>query len=304
MLWRVNGQILALAAAGPRALLMQIAHPLIAEGVDQHSGFREDPRARLEATSQSYLRMVFGGERAARAEARRLRRIHATIRGPVTDEPLRQAGVERYSALDPELMLWVHATLVESVLVGYLAWVAPLSEQDQATYYRESRWLGVAMGIPVSLIPENIEEFRAYMAGALSPSGPVHVTETGRRLATAVLHPRPSSFLLPPAAASRVPALFAAVVGKVDLVPAWLYEWLVWPSLDLLPASLQTEYGLSLTARQRVVSQALVRGYRFWSSILPDFMRRVPRANAPTSRPLWERGRGRCGRGRRDSPVR
>jgi uncharacterized protein (DUF2236 family) len=41
--WRLNREATILLGAGPRALLLQLAHPLVAEGVDQHSAFRENP---------------------------------------------------------------------------------------------------------------------------------------------------------------------------------------------------------------------------------------------------------------------
>src|SRR5439155_8806512 len=83
--WRLNREAMLLLGAGPRALLMQIAHPLIAEGVDQHSSFREDPWSRLTATTRSYLTIVYGSGPQARTEIARLNRLHRSIRGPVRD---------------------------------------------------------------------------------------------------------------------------------------------------------------------------------------------------------------------------
>src|SRR5262245_52257480 len=74
--WRLNREAVLLLGAGPRALLLQIAHPLVAEGVDQHSGFREDPWSRLAATTRSYLTIVYGSASQARAEIRRLNALH------------------------------------------------------------------------------------------------------------------------------------------------------------------------------------------------------------------------------------
>ena len=58
--WRLNREATVLLGAGPRALLLQLAHPLVAEGVDQHSDFRADPWSRLAGTLRSYLRIVYG----------------------------------------------------------------------------------------------------------------------------------------------------------------------------------------------------------------------------------------------------
>jgi uncharacterized protein (DUF2236 family) len=99
--WRLNREALLLLGAGPRALLLQIAHPAVAAGVDQHSDFRADPWQRLATTLRSYLTIVYGTSAAARSEIRRLNGLHRAISGP------------GYTARDPDLSLWVHATLVD-----------------------------------------------------------------------------------------------------------------------------------------------------------------------------------------------
>ena len=83
--WRLNREATVLLGAGPRALLMQIAHPLVAEGVAQHSNFRADPWRRLRATLRSYLTIVYGTTAEARAEIGRLNRFHRKVTGPVRD---------------------------------------------------------------------------------------------------------------------------------------------------------------------------------------------------------------------------
>ena len=107
---------------------MQIAHPLVAEGVDQHSSFRVDPWSRLQATLRSYLTIVYGSTPAARAEVARLRRRHAPIQGPVREVTAAARFGAAYSAADPDLSLWVHATLVDSTIVAYDRWLRPLSD--------------------------------------------------------------------------------------------------------------------------------------------------------------------------------
>src|SRR4029077_8191201 len=103
--WGHSRESMLLLGAGPRALLLQIAHPAVAAGVDEHSDFREAPWRRLAATLKSYLTIVYGSGPRARAEVRRLNALHRDIVG---------AG---YAARDPELSMWVHATLVDSTLV-------------------------------------------------------------------------------------------------------------------------------------------------------------------------------------------
>ena len=109
--WRMSAD-LALPVAGLRSLLMQALHPLAMAGVDQHSGWRRDPVGRLAATSAYLTTVTFGDQAAAMRAAARVQRIHARVRGTdaVTGRP--------YAAGDPALLLWVHASLVDSALAA------------------------------------------------------------------------------------------------------------------------------------------------------------------------------------------
>src|SRR5262245_8994861 len=176
-----------LLGAGPRALLLQIAHPLVAAGVAEHSDFRSDPWARLSGTLTSYLRIVYGTADAARGEIRRLHDLHRGIRGEVLEAGPRDRHGHRYSALDPDLSLWVHATLVDSTMAAYDAWVEPLSRDERARYYEETLPVGRAFGIPASRLPVDLEAFEAYLEEMLRPGGPIEVGDAARDLAGAIL---------------------------------------------------------------------------------------------------------------------
>ena len=147
--WQLNREAMLLLGAGPRALLLQIAHPLVAAGVAEHSDFRADPWRRLAGTLDSYLRIVYGTAEDAAAEVRRLNRLHRGISG------------EGYRAVDPDLSLWVHATLVDSTMAAYHAWLEPLSPERRARYYAETLPVGRAFGIPAALLPPDVEAFDA-----------------------------------------------------------------------------------------------------------------------------------------------
>src|SRR5262245_8963485 len=175
--WRLNREAMLLLGAGPRALLLQLAHPQVAAGVDEHSDFRTDPWARLQATLRSYLAIVYGTTTAARAEIRRLNELHRSIRG------------SGYAARDPELSLWVHATLVDTTMVAYDAWIEPLSRDARQRYYAETLPIGRAFGVPADLLPPDLAAFELYLAAMLGEDGPVHPSDTARELAWHVLHP-------------------------------------------------------------------------------------------------------------------
>ena len=265
--WRLNREATLLLGAGPRALLMQLAHPLVAEGVAQHSNFRVDPWRRLRATLRSYLTIVYGDTSQARAEIGRLNRFHQEIHGPVQDPTARQAFGSAYSARDPDLSLWVHATLIDATLVAHERWIGHLPAGLRAAFYAETRPIGRALGVPEAILPADIDAFDAYLERMLGPAGPIEVGPIARDLAGAILRP-------------PLGPLHPILAG----VPARLYAWTMWPSVDLLPESIRVGYGLPWGRRQRLVSAWLTAGSRGWRPSLPVGFRTMPWALAADAR--------------------
>ena len=253
--WRLNREAMLLLGAGPRALLLQLAHPLVAAGVDEHSDFRADPWRRLQGTLRSYLTIVYGTATAARAEICRLNGLHRSIAGP------------GYTARDPELALWVHATLVDTTIAAYDAWLEPLSRDQRARYYAETMPVGRAFGVPPDLLPPDLDAFEAYIAAMLAPDGPVRVSPIARDLAHAVLHPP-----------------LGPVVPALAAVPARLYAWTLWPSIGLLPVSVREDYGFRWGPFERAVSGWLLAGWRAWRPVLPAEFRQMSQAIAAERR--------------------
>lgn len=270
--WRLNREAMLLLGAGPRALLLQIAHPLVAAGVADHSDFRADPWIRLSGTLASYLRIVYGTADAARGEIRRLHALHRGIRGHVVDDDVRSRHGRRYSALDPELSLWVHATLVDSTIAAYDAWLEPLPRAARARYYAETLPVGRAFGIPENRLPPDLDSFEAYLGAMLAPGGPIEVGETARELAEAILHPP----LGPAVAAAGWP--LERLAPLVDRVPSRAYSWLFWPAIGLLPASVRAGYRFPWGLRQRAVAAWLVATWSAWRPVLPPAFRQMPQA--------------------------
>ena len=253
--WRLNREATLLLGAGPRALLLQLAHPLVAAGVAEHSNFRADPWRRLQGTLRSYLTIVYGTTSAARAEIRRLNNLHRAIAG------------HGYTARDPDLSLWVHATRVDTTIVAYEAWLHPLSAEDRARYYLETVPIGRAFGVPESLLPADIDAFEAYVASMVAPEGPLRVSAVARELADAVLHPP-----------------IGPVVPALAWLPASTYSWTLWPSIGLLPPTVREEYGFEWGGLHEAVSAWLVGGWRFWRPLLPRWFRQMPQAVAADRR--------------------
>ena len=265
--WRLNREATLLLGAGPRALLMQIAHPLVAEGVAQHSNFREDPWRRLRATLRSYLTIVYGTTTQARAEIGRLNRFHRDVRGPVRDPAAARSFGPAYRARDPELSLWVHATLIDATLVAHDRWIGNLTHAQRAGFYDETRPIGRAFGVPDTLLPADIEAFEAYLERMIAPDGPVQVGSIARDLAVVILRPP-----------------LGPVHPILAWIPAGVYAWTMWPAVDLLPEPIRIGYGLPWGRRERLVSAWLTAGYRAWRPILPVGFRTMPWARSADAR--------------------
>lgn len=259
-MWHVNREAVLLGA-GPAALLLQIAHPLVAEGVAAHSRFEADPMGRLRRTLGTTLGMVFGDDAVAGASVARLNRIHARVFGEVHDAIASEAtGASDYRALDPQLLLWVQATLSITSVQAYRAWVGPISEDEAAALWQESRALGRQLGIPDAASPRDWLGLLEWFDAQLGPGGPVRVTPTARAIARTIVRP------------------------PLPLAPGWLVDVAMLPGLGLLPASLRADFGIAWSARHERTSRWLGRGIRAWTSLLPRGVRAMPQARAAERR--------------------
>jgi len=251
------GSELALMLGGGRALLLQVAHPLVAVGVAEHSGFRENPWQRLEGTMSTVWAVVFGTRAQADRASGRVRAMHERVRGRLAVPMGVFPAGTRYSAVDPELLFWVHATLVDSALLVYSQWVGGLSEEDRADYYEEMKTCAVLFGTPAEIIPPTLADFRGYMDEMLG-SDELCVTDTAREIAHTVLHP-------------PLPLKLRPAMKAVEVVTA-----------SLMPPRLRRDYGLSWDP----VRAALVLGSResvrrIAMPLLPRRLRTVPAGYPP-----------------------
>jgi uncharacterized protein (DUF2236 family) len=222
---------------GGAAVLMQVAHPLVAAGVVEHSDYRANLWRRLLRTLRALYLITYGTKAEAEQAGGAVQRGHARVHG-VTPEPLGPfpAGTP-YSATDPELMLWVHATLVHVSLDLYQRHVRRLSPEDEERYYREMAVVARIFGTPSSVIPRSLREFREYVEAQVE-SGPIMVTAPARSVAEVILAaplPAPMRVLLP---AHRL-----AIGGT-------------------LPVRLREEYGLRWSPSRRVALHVAARAVR------------------------------------------
>ena len=162
---RVNGEAVVLLGWG-RAILLQLAHPLVAAGVAEHSGFGGGPLnyvRRTHRTVGAMLALTFGSPEEMRDRANRINAIHRRVHG-VLREPTRHFAVGTpYSATDPDLLRWVHATIVESQLRAYELFVGPLTDDERDQYCAEA-----AEVAPLLSIPPRLPSYRRRSARPIS----------------------------------------------------------------------------------------------------------------------------------------
>lgn len=251
MMARVNRERVLLVG-GQRALVMQLAHPSVAAGVAQHSDFPARALDRLRRTLGLSLAVIYGSAEEAREATEAIRAVHDRVTGT--------AGGRRYNANDPELLLWVNATLIDTTLVVYERFVRSLGERDRYSYYRETVDPAELFGIPREVIPPDYEAFRKYMGSMLE--GPeLGATEDGRRLVADVLRP-------PLPLPLRVPT---AAVRQITLA--------------LLPLRIRHLFGLRAGPMSRFALGAASSSSRILLPWLPSALRDFSRARAGDGRP-------------------
>lgn len=261
--WRINREA-AILAGGGRALLLQVAHPRVAAGVEQHSDYATDPWGRLYRTLDTTYKISFGDAATSARASAKLQGRHRLVKG--TDD----SGAS-YSASDPNLLLWVWATLVETSLTVYERCFATLAEGERERYYEEQQLFALACGVPDGGWPDDLAAFRDYYAGMLADG--LHVSRSARAVAAAIARPR-----LPRA-----------------LRPAMAPNTLL--TFGLLPAALRAEYGYAWGPERERLLRATLAGLRVAGRLTPRAVRELPVDLVATGR--LDRGRARARRARR-----
>jgi uncharacterized protein (DUF2236 family) len=264
MAWRIHRERVLLAGWG-RAILLQIAHPKVARGVAEHSGFTTEPWGRLRRlrrTLSAMLALTFGPGEAAEAAAGRINAVHDRVHGPLEASGGGEAAGAAYSAHDPELLTWVHATLVESFLLAYRLFVGPVTAAEADRYCLEVSGIEAALGIPAGRLPRTEGDLRGYLDAMLA-SGAIEVTDTARLLSREIL--------APPAPRVARPALWLAAL----------------PAVGLLPPAIRAGYGIPWDGRRERALRVVAVATRTALPVVPPALRywAVARRAARRARP-------------------
>ena len=173
--WRVHREVTVLFG-GARAVLMQAAHPLVIAGARETGFYERNPWKRLQRTLMLTYAITFGSKAEAHAAADRINEVHARIKGvdPVT-------GLA-YDALDPQLLLWVHACLVDSALLFEALTVGRLDGAGRQRFHEEQMLAAELVRLPRERVPATVLGLEAYVADTVA-SGELFVTDAARSVA-------------------------------------------------------------------------------------------------------------------------
>lgn len=254
---RVHGER-AVAISGARALLMQAAHPLAVFGLLSHSSALEEPYERLARTAETMNTISFGSRRDADRVTKRIRAMHRGVSGRLPSAVGRYPAGTPYRADDPELLLWVLFTLVDSAIVLHGHYVRPLSRHEQAEFWENYKVVGRLFGLRAKDMPATLEDLDAYRRRMLD-GDELLVTPWARERARRIV-------LSPP-----VPRLARPALETANFV-----------TIALLPDPIREQYGFS-PLPPALVRKALVAGgaqyfRRAVLPFLPGRIRLVPSA--------------------------
>ncbi len=249
-----------LALAGPRALLMQAAHPLALAGLLAHSTGLEDPYSRLERTAVVMDTIAFGPREEADRATAQVRAMHRRVRGRLHAPAGPYPAGTPYRADDPELLMWILFTLVDSALLVYRTYVGPLSLAEQQDYWQDYKVVGRLFGLRDRHMPDTLDDLFAYRREMLD-GDELEVTPWARSRAREIVMDPP------------VPLYARPLLDTVNFV-----------TIALLPDRLRREYGFSslppVPVRKLMVAGGAEYVKRAVIPFLPERLRLVPSARA------------------------
>jgi uncharacterized protein (DUF2236 family) len=249
----INGEGVVWLCGGGRALLLQLAHPFVADAVLKYSRFRSHPLARLHDTLAVSFAYLFGDAAQARAAVSGVNRLHQRIGGTLEQPVGTYPAGTTYRALDPDLLLWVYATSVDSWLIAYTHFVQELTPAQQQTYWAEAREAAPVWRIPPEQLPAELSTLRTWMSTRIEYQEVV-VSQTARDMARAVFRP-PSRWALWP------------FLAPLEPITVWL-----------LPPAIRAGYGYTWGPRREAVLAHFAAASRWLVPRVPPRLRKVPAA--------------------------
>ncbi|WP_431245430.1 oxygenase MpaB family protein [Leifsonia xyli] len=231
-------------AAGGRALLLQIAHPAVGRGVVEHSDFATRLMDRFDGTMLYLTASMFGSPGELQAMRRVVNRAHAAVRGTGGSGPA-------YNAYDPELQLWVAATLYESMVDIHARVFGELAAAQADTVYREFTQALSNLQLAPDGWPPSREAFGDYWDRMVRT---LRVDDDVRVVSRQILYP------------TGLPWAFRPLLPAVRLL-----------TTGLLPPSLRRQFRLPWNARRQRRFDRMLRVTAVVYPRLPLRLRHLPR---------------------------
>ncbi|KAL5341921.1 hypothetical protein BJX70DRAFT_405313 [Aspergillus crustosus] len=228
------------------ALLLQIAHPGVARGVNNHSEFATRQIDRAEKTAIYVYMMVYGSDEEKNLIREWVNRMHARVQGG------QGVGEEKYSAQDPDLQLWVAATLYVGWVKSYEMAFGPLPAAKAEKVYQEFSVFGTSLQVPREKWPTDIAAFNEYYEWIVRTQ--LRLVPEGEQVYYHIMHP-------------NLPWAFK------PFIPLFMYITRIF-SVDYLPEGVRATYGLKATTKyDRVMRRVLMAQYK----LTPGFIRTWPK---------------------------
>jgi uncharacterized protein (DUF2236 family) len=227
-----------LISAGAAAILLQVAMPGVGLGVENHSNFAYRPLHRLETTMTFVYCMAFGTRQEKKAVIEMVHRAHAPVQGA------------NYSADDPNLQMWVAATLYASAIYLYEEVCGKLERHESDVIYREYSVLAISLRVPPEMWPKNRASFWEYWDSRVAG---LEITDPAKRIAQDLLYNK------------NLPIYFRLFMPTVRLVTA-----------ELLPTRVREGYGLKSTKLRRAAYKSLMAMTKATYPALPKSIRCYP----------------------------
>ena len=241
--------------AGP-AVLFQVAHPLVAASVVDHTDYEVDLWWRWRRNFHALYLITFGSRAEADAVVEVVHTAHGRVRGTTSTQLGPFPPGTPYAATDPPLLLWVNAALTEVALGVYSGLVRKLTPDEEERFYRDMAVVVRLFGVPVADIPPTLGDFREYVQSQLAEPE-IRVTPPARDIARAVLY------------------------GPLPVAIRWLAPAHRLSTAGMLPPRLRDEYGLAWGPARALALAAAASSFRTVAAPLVFAAERAPQPAAP-----------------------
>jgi uncharacterized protein (DUF2236 family) len=227
-----------LLGSGGVAILLQIANPGVGEGVDRNSNFAYRPVDRLRTTMTYIYTMAYGTPEERRTVIEMVHHAHKPVKGP------------GYSADDPDLQLWVAATLYACGVDIYEKMLGKLDQTFSEQVYQEYSVMATSLRVPREMWPETRQKFWEYWDEKIAT---LQVSPHAKNVANDLLY-------------NKMGPLWLRV--NLPLIRVLTAEF--------MPPRMRQEYGLKTSKPRRAIYRVTMGLGRTFYPMLPNSVRQIP----------------------------